>query len=256
MLFRERPQVRIAFLTPHHAVGILAAVIVVSQSSGGGSAVKARLHRALLQLLPPAIAVVGVTRSDAITVWASHHETTLLILLFALVGSLLHPELRQSVILTLCYSVAFLAGRDMFFIYGLPTGLQHGIFPALRMVALLLVSILTLSSAVGESFRPGSVWARRCYFAGAALYFMGTGFISYIAAHSWQGLMMMTTGGASMLGAVFAERIIEKEQNEDVVATEDETDVMQELQARHQQRLRQREWKDPDENCDVEQSGR
>lgn len=214
--------------------------------NGSGEILQRSTVSLALKFAPPIIAFLGVTRSDEITFWANHHETTLLIILFALVGSLVHAQLRHVVITSLCYGVAFLAARDVSFTLGLPADMRHGIFPVARMVALCTISILTLAAALGESFKPGTVWARRCYFGGASLYFFGTGIVSYDISHSWQAIMMIITGVAALGGAVFANKIVEmeKEETEDAPDADDE-DLIEIKRQEHLRKLRDMEWKDP-----------
>ena len=171
-----------------------------------------------LKIAPPAVAFVGVLHGNGLTVWANSHETTLLLILFALVGSLVHPQLRLLVITSLCYGVAFLAGaRDIFLPLDL-NRLRSGFWQHARMAALFIVSMLTLSSAIAESFSPGTVWARRCYFGGASLYFLGTGAVNYHFFHSWQSIMMIITGVSAGAGCIFAGKIVEMER-EDAMET-------------------------------------
>ncbi len=207
-----------------------------------------RIVKIALFAAPPTIALLGVIFGNALTTWANDHEGTLLLTLFALVGSLVHPQLRYLVISTLCYGVAFFAARDMFFPFGLPPELRHN-YQHVRMVALFIVSILALGAAITESISPGAVWARRCYFAGASLYFFGTGAINYHSFHSWQSIVMISTGVAAFAGSVFAHKIVEMER-EDLDATPVVEDLTASKNEAHTIALKAKEWKDPLELAD------
>ena len=200
----------------------------------------------LFKILPPLAAFACVHYSAWLTNWSGRHETTLLILLFALVGSLLHPQLRHSVITTLCFGVGFLAARDIIYTLGMPAELRAGTYHYLRMIALGMISALSMLAAVAETLRPGTVWARRCYFAGASLYFLGAGFNTYIAYRSWQAIIMLVTGVAALAGVIFARNIVEMEREEDVESPADSAIHQEELQKLHQRVLQQKEWHDPD----------
>jgi hypothetical protein len=202
-----------------------------------------------LKIAPPVVAFVGVMHGARLTTWANSHEATLLLILFALVGSLLHPQLRLLVITSLCYGVAFLAARDIFLPLG-QTGIRSGFWQHVRMVALFIVSMLTLSSAIAESFSPGTVWARRCYFGGAALYFMGTGVVNYHFFHSWQSIMMVITGFAAAGGCIFANIIVEMEKEDAMETTSNEDRPIESTHSAHVQVLKSKEWHDPLENAD------
>jgi len=208
-----------------------------------------RITTIALKLAPPAIAFIGVWQGNRLTAWANSHETTLLLILFALVGSLLHPQLRLIVITSLCYGVAFLAARDIFLPPSL-TGLRSGFWQHVRMAALLTVSMLTLISAIAESFLPGTVWARRCYFGGAALYFLGTGVVNYHFFQSWQSIMMIITGFAASAGCIFAEKIVEMEREDAEEALSKEERPIESTHTAHVHALKAKEWHDPLESAD------
>ena len=199
------------------------------------------------RMLPPIIAMLSVLYSRQIMVWTTSHETAFLLFVFVIVGCLLHVKMRRIVIITLCYGVSCLAARDIFFTLGLPVGLRTGLYPAMRMLALGTISILTLAAAVCESLYPGTVIARRCYFAGAALYFFGTGYINFIQLHSWQSIMMLITGCSALGAAIYAKVIVESETEEALDLPADSEDLTQIRAQEHHKRVLAREWKDPAE---------
>jgi hypothetical protein len=214
-----------------------------------GTTMQRRITTFALKAAPPAVAFIGVMHGARLTVWANSHEATLLLILFALVGSLLHPQMRLVVITSLCYGVAFLSARDIFLPLGL-TGLRSGFWQHVRMSALFIVSLLTLSSAIAESWSPGTVWARRCYFGGAALYFLGTGVINYHFFHSWQSIMMITTGFAAAAGCIYANKIVEMEREDAVESPSNDDRPIESTYTAHVQALEAKEWHDPLENAD------
>lgn len=209
-----------------------------------------RINNFAYRVAPPVVAFAGVMQGARLTTWANRHEATLLLILFALVGSLVHPRLRHLVITSLCYGVAFLAARDIFFPLGLPSSLHTAFMEHVRMGALFTVSMLTLGAAVAESISPGTVWARRCYFGGAALYFLGTGVINYHSFHSWQSIMMVITGVAALAGSIFAQKIVEMEREDAEDTPPNRQTIMESTHGAHVTALRAKEWHDPLELAD------
>jgi hypothetical protein len=92
---------------------------------------------------------------------------------------------------------------------------------------------------------PGAVWARRCYFGAAALYFSGLGINCYGPRGSWQAVVLCSTGITAAIGCIFAHRIVATEWIE-----ETETEITDEAEQRlrdaeHLRALRDKEWQDP-----------
>jgi hypothetical protein len=128
----------------------------------------------------------------------------------------------------------------------LPPALDYLIIDAARPIGLLLVGVLAGAAAIVESRQPGTVWARRCYFGAAALYFIGTGVINYGWHGSWKGLLLCATGAMALFGCILAPRIIasEQEADEEASATIDDEEEQRERDFAHLQKLRAREWHD------------
>jgi hypothetical protein len=209
--------------------------------------VQRRIANLLISVGPPLIALLAVWREPFLTAWAHKHEAVLPLGLFLLLLSLLHSRLRHLLVISLCYGVSFLALRDVFLVYGqpLPPQLDYDFIAASRPTALLLVSILAMIAAVVETIRPGSVWARRCYFGAAALYFIGTGVINFCFNHSWQSVMLAITGVTALFGCLYAHRIIASElQPEEEEAEISDVDLQQRTEAAHLRALQAKEWHD------------
>src|SRR5207237_4454453 len=90
----------------------------------------------------------------------------------------------------------------------LPALLDYDIVDQGRPAALLMVAVLAATAALAETLRPGTVWARRCYFGAAFLYFTGQGVITYAWHGSWQSVMLCVTGITALFGWLFAHRIV------------------------------------------------
>jgi hypothetical protein len=195
---------------------------------------------------PPILAGFVVSNEAPLTALSRTHEAMLPLAVMLLMAALLQQRLRQFLVVTLCYGVAFLAIRDTSRVtqIPLPPALNYDWVDALRPVGLWLVAALAVISAVAESIKPGAVWARRCYFGASGLYFAGVGLINYAANHSWRGIVLCVTGGMAFLGCLFAQQIVADE-----AVASDEEELSDELaqqarEASHRAALQTKEWRD------------
>jgi hypothetical protein len=205
-----------------------------------------RIRTLILGSVPAVMAALAVLLEPRLTSWAKGRESVLPLIMFLLLSSLLHPRLRHLLVITLCYGVAFLALRDTTRMRQLvlPDKWDYDFLDQGRLAALLLVAALSVTAAVAETIKPGTVWARRCYFGAAGLYFTGLGVINYGWHGSWQSIVLCVTGITALLGCLFAHRIVASEildaQEEEV---NDET-LQQEKETQHRRTLRAKEWHD------------
>lgn len=199
-------------------------------------------------LFPPLLAALAVLLEPWLTALTTGREATLPLVLFLVLASLLHPRMRTLMIITLCYGVAFMALRDAVTARAipLPPTLDYLVIDAARPVGLMLVAALAGAAAIGETLKPGTLWARRCYFGAAALYFIGTGIINYGWHGSWRGLLLCVTGAIALFGCFLAPRIIASEQEaEEEFAAAGRDDMEQrERDLAHLKTLRAKEWHD------------
>lgn len=181
-----------------------------------------------------------------LSLWAGQHEAVLPLAVIVLLLSLLSRRLRSLLILTLCYGVAFMAVRDIFRVGSqpLPQIINYDFLDQSRPAILLLIAGLSGTAAFMETFHPGTVWARRCYFASAALYFIGLGIIHIGKYGSWKAVLLCVTGVTAVFGCIFAERIVSAEIEEEEEEISDE--VVQELvEQAHHRSLLAKEWHEP-----------
>lgn len=205
------------------------------------------LTRIPLGVLPAVLAYCAIAAEGALRSWA-HGRAAALPLLMLLIGtSLLNPRLRSPMIAALCYGVAFLAIRDTFVVeyFRLPFPLDPDLTETVIFVALLLVAALSVVAAIAETVTPGTVWARRCYFGAAALYFSGLGISCYGPHGSWQAVLLCFTGVTAVFGCLFAHRIVASERVEQIetVISDDAEQWLRD--AEHLRALRDMEWQDP-----------
>lgn len=201
----------------------------------------------ILGVVPAVLAFAAVYFEQAISAYARGRSAVLPLATLLLLSILLHPRLRYLLMITLCYGVSFLALRDVLFrsVPGLPPPLNYLEWEALKVIDLLIVAGLSATAALTETLRPGTVWARRCYFGAAGLYFFGMGLVSYFRFMSWQSLLLAVTGITALMGCVFAHRIVSTEA-EEVIEEDVATDEMlqQAHEAAHRAALHAKEWRD------------
>ena len=207
-------------------------------------------RQTLYALAPPLIAGAALLLEAPLTRAFNHREAMLPVVLFVLLSAVLHPRLRTLVIVTLCYGVAGMALRDAFSARStpMPPDMDYLILDTARPVTLLLVAALAIASAIGETRQPGTVWARRCYFGAAALYFIGIGLINIGWHSSWRGYMLFVIGLIAAGGCFSASRIVASEQEEEQ-AEKDFADSQYQVERNeaHQRILQAKEWHDPKE---------
>ena len=158
-----------------------------------------------------------------------------------LLGGLLHPRVRHWFIISLCFSVSLLAVKDMLRTVPMPPQIDWAASHAAYPVVWLLVAVLAAAAGVLEALHPGSVAARRCYFATAAVYFTGHGFTGFLWEGNWQTLAALAIGVVASLGAVFAHRL---DANTESPVSED---VDEARAAKTREKVAAREWHEAEE---------
>jgi hypothetical protein len=205
------------------------------------------LTKVSLALMPALLAFCAVALETTVRSWATGRGAALPLILLLIGTSLLHPHLRSQIIAALCYGVAFLAIRDTFsdHQWHLPFAMDRDLAETVIFSALLLVAALSIVAAIAETLAPGTVWARRCYFGAAALYFSGLG-INYYGPHgSWQAVVLCVTGVTAAIGCIFAHRIVASEWVEEIDPEITDEAEQRLRDAEHLRTLRDKEWQDP-----------
>jgi hypothetical protein len=201
------------------------------------------LHKALSALLPAATAATLVFFEPTLSAWLVGRESVLPIAMLLILTAMVQPALRRFFVVALCYGVAFLALRDSQHIQPLPDLVNYDLLVEVRPAVLLAIAALALVAAISETVRPGTVWARRCYFGAAALYFTGLGIISCGWRVTWQSVMLCITGICAFAAFVLAHRISVEDEPQLPVISDDEL-VQRELEDAHRRVLRAKEWHD------------
>jgi hypothetical protein len=200
-----------------------------------------KLSRNILRLVIPLTAAFVVVRfENRLAAFAQDHPGILPVTLVALVAGLLYPAIRRWLIVTLCFGVGMLAMRDAFSVMRVPEQIDYLFLESLYPYGWGLLALLACTAGAVEALSPGSVWARRCYFGAAFLYFFGHGALSFLRMHNWQSVVLMMSGLCSLYGIFTARRVVATElemeaEDEDLRALEQQ----RELRA---QRLAACEW--------------
>lgn len=198
-------------------------------------------------LLPPLVAFAAVSLEAYLSrLWGSHEALLPLVTLVLLAG-MVHAELRQFLVVTFCFIVSFLALRDSILSLHmpLPPGLRYDFVDTLRPVALWFVAILAALAGAAETLRLGGLWARRCYFIAAAIYFTEMGILSFAWSHNAGSVFLMVTGVAALAGAVFAHKLADVSQPEEPDSLPPQQDVrLEALEAARHAAVRSKEWRD------------
>src|SRR5207302_8168882 len=137
-----------------------------------------------------------------------------------MLGGMLLQQVRHWLIVGLCFGISAMAVRDAFRVALVAPAAQSQIVATAYAVSWIVIALLAAGAGGAEALKPGSVWARRCYFAAAALYCGGRGILWY---PSWESLVFITTGILAAVGVVLARKTIwvEPEPNkedEDILA--------------------------------------
>ncbi len=222
-------------------------------SEGLGDAAEgrdARLHqrekKILIGALPPIVAAVAVAMEPALTALSRSREAILPLATLVLLAALLHPRLRHFLVVGLCFGVSFLAVRDIWRVnqVPLPPVLRYDLLETLRPIGLLTVAVLAALAGIGESIRPGAIWARRFYFGSAALYFTGLGLMNYAWHGSWRAVVLFVTGVTALLGCLFAHLLSDPHVQPEANEVDPDTKQQQERETAHRLALQTKEWRD------------
>lgn len=203
----------------------------------------ARWKRPVMRLVVPlTIAYAAIALEGPLTAFAVDHPGTLPVAMVSLVACLLLPAARRWIIVTLCFGISLLAWRDTFRPVWIPPAIDYEMVERIYPFGWALLALLASVAGVAEALRPGSVWARRCYFATATVYFGGHGIFSFIKFPNWQSAVMIATGLVAAVGIFNAQRIVASEKQQ---AAEDEDIVALAAEPqRRSARLADREWRE------------
>jgi hypothetical protein len=160
----------------------------------------------------------------------------------AFIFGLISAPVRRWLIVTLCFGVTILAVRDTFREVILPPSLNYVFIDKTYPFAWGAIAILGGFAAVGEALRPGTIWARRCYFGAAALYFLGHGSLGFLKTPNWHSTIMMAVGLVSLSGVFMADRVLEEDDEEEPM--DEDMRELAKQNAQRASRLAAKEWRE------------
>ncbi len=206
-----------------------------------------RIQKIINGTVPAVIAVICVRNENSLTAWVGTRASVLPLAVIVLLFSVFSKRLRHLLIITLCFGVAFMAIRDIGRVGSqpLPQALNFDFLDQSRPAILLLIAALSATAAFMETLAPGTVLARRCYFAAAALYFMGLGIIHVGKYGSWKAILLCVTGVTAIFGSIFADRIVSSEMEAEAEEEADEVsdaEMQMQREEAHRKTLLAKEW--------------
>ncbi len=212
-----------------------------------------RIQQVAIGIVPALVASICVRNEARLTVWVGSRESVLPLAVIVLLLSVFSKRLRHLLIITLCYGVAFMAIRDISRVGSqpLPQVLNFDFIDQSRPAILMLVAALSATAAFMETFKPGTVWARRCYFAASALYFLGLGIVHVGKYGSWKAVLLCFTGVTAIFGCIFADRIVSSEaavEADDAVPELTDMELQELREEAHRRTLLAKEWHGPSES--------
>ncbi len=202
-----------------------------------------RLQVASRVCVPFLIALALILIEPRLTQLVRIRPGVLPVAMASLIGLLLIPSARQMMVIVLCYGVSLLAVRDTIYSPRVPAAIDYVGIELLYPYVWALMAILAFAAGTVEAIRPGSVWARRCYFGAATLYLGGHGLINWMIKPTSEAYVLMITGVFAAFGTVYAHKIVAAENEPDPV----DEDII-ELQAADKRRAAMfaaHEWKEP-----------
>lgn len=203
------------------------------------------LRSPLLRLLVPLAAALLLVRLESyLSAWIRSRPGLLVVAMVVLLGGLLLSHIRQLLIVALCFGISLLALGDVFQAKP-PPPLDYVVIARLYPFGWALLALLAAGAGVGEALKPGSVWARRCYFGAAALYLSARGVNGLLRSTNWESLVLLGTGLAAWIGVLFANRIVAAE-----MEAMEEDDLACQTRAEAERRaatIAAREWREKPE---------
>lgn len=194
---------------------------------------------------PLAVAYSAIKLEAQLTALVQSRPGVLPVAMVAMLAGLLVPQVRRALIITLCFTISLLALQDAVTRVHLPAEFDYVGVERLVPYGWAALSILAATAGLAEALHSESVWARRCYFGAASLYFTGHGLLGYAHQPNWGSLVLLGTGIIAAFGVVFAHRIVAAEQETGL--DDEDLKAQAERDARRAEALAAREWRDSEE---------
>ncbi|MBM3495492.1 MAG: hypothetical protein FJX72_14395 [Armatimonadetes bacterium] len=203
------------------------------------------LRIAVAFAIPPAAALAAL-HADPVVAHAARRPGILALGMFTMAAAMLSARLRRWLLVALAYGAAILAFEGTFL---RPPGGAEATFgarglgwlSALYPSAWVLLLVLAGFAGTLEALRPGTILAKRCLFAAAAVYLFGHGAAGMLDRPNSISAFTLLVGVGSLLGAMFVHRFSATPPP----AIENGIPSAQALAAERRRRLAEIEWRDP-----------
>ncbi len=202
--------------------------------------------RPLLRILIPFAAAYLVISSEGLLAELVRIRPGVLpVAMVSLLGALLFAPVRRWLIVTLCFGISLLALRDSLRFVPLPAEIDYVFVERAYPLVWGFLAILGTAAGIGEALAPGAIWARRCYFGAAAIYFCGHGLFGLLRTGNWESLALLLMGFGACAGMIFAHKIVAAE----VYAEPMDEDLIEQAERMKQraESMAAREWRDVSE---------
>ncbi len=200
---------------------------------------RGRIARIVVSVLVPPAGALAAIHVDPIGNLAVQRPGVIALGVLTVALAMHFNQLRSLLVITLSFGAAVLAARGSFWS-------QHSVPKELATWLAVLYpagwySLLLLGTMAGvlEYLRPGTVMAKRCLFAAAAVFLIGHGTIGVVVDPNLLSVTALIAGLGSLLGAVWCHRltVAPEEQVPDVLSSSA-------LAMERRIRLRRTEWVD------------
>ncbi len=160
----------------------------------------------------------------------------------ALVIGIVIARVRRWLIVTLCYGIGLLALGDLQHLVPLPPEMDYVLVEQVYPYGWALLAIIALVAGAAEALYPASIWARRAYFAAAAVYLGGHGLIGILTRANYNDVILFLTGIFAAAGVFYAPKIVAREEQDE--RDDEDLRALQERAVERKKSLSRLEWQE------------
>jgi len=202
-----------------------------------------RLLRIVVSVLIPPVGALAAIHAAPLGDVAARRPGLLALGVLTLALAMLFRRLRSYLVIALAYGAALLALAGA--VRSSTDGAPDAVLAVAGLYRVAWVVLFALAAFAGtlEAVRPGTVLAKRCLFAAAAIFLAGHGTVGIVTAPNALSLAAILAGACSLVAAAFSHRLtvpITGQPNSDIPTASA-------LGAARRARLGMAEWRDPNE---------
>jgi hypothetical protein len=216
-----------------------------TDAPGGRPSPRHILRVAVGLAVPPAAALAAI-HADPLVSHAARRPGLLALGMLTMAALMLSPRLRRWLVVALAYGAAMIAFQGTFLRNAAEAHATFGArglgwLSAAYPFAWVLLLVLAGFAGTLEAAKPGTLLAKRCLFAAAAVYLCGHGAAGMLADPNSISAFSCIAGVGSLLGAAFIDRF----STSAPPPAEEDVPSAQTLAAERRKRLAAAEWRDP-----------